>query len=309
MRKFKKVAVLSLGLLVGIAVLGAGSIAVRQHIPDEYIGAERAYLSTEEKQLAEFDSITADRRIALIGSSPVILGLSAEQIETATGIPARNLAMDASRAVFADYAAMVVEHIRPGDVVIIADPNLRKSPQMQLPLRCVRHFGFECMREQTGFAPRIVEDALVLFTDRSFGDEPLARTPRGDFIFSDTPKTIPPKFQAPFPKNGVDNMAKLAGDVRRRGGCPIFVLTPLLPRPEQISLWQNEFTALWRKIDDAGLHDIVVEDSPLWSDPTLFHHDEHPSEPGRKIWTGSVIAKLHEKGLPASCGQVDARSN
>jgi hypothetical protein len=239
------------------------------------------------------------------------MGLSAEQIETATGVPIRNLALDAARAVFEDYAAMVVEHIRPGDVVIIGNPNLRRSPQMQLPLRCVKHFGLECIRKQSGLRPHIIQDALVLFTDRPFGDEVLPRTPRGDFIFPEQPQfeMFRPKFSGPFPKNSADDMAKLAGDVRRRGGCPIFVLTPLLPEPEEIALWQNEFATLWREIDEAGLHDIVVEDSPLWSDRTLFHHDEHMSERGREVWSQSIIAKLQKNGLPGSCRRVDARSN
>jgi hypothetical protein len=308
MRNRKKFALLTLSFLVVAGALVAGSIVVRQHIPDEYIGAQRAYLSWVEGQLAEFDTISG-KRVALIGSSPVIMGLSAEQIETETGVPTRNLAMDAARAVFADYATMVFEHIRPGDVVVIAEPNLRRSPQMQLPLSCVRRFGSECMRDQSGYIPRIVNDALVLFTDRSFGDEHLARTPRGDFIFADAQKTVPPSFQGPFPKNGADNMAKLAKEVRQRGACPIFVLAPILPKSEEIPLWQKEYASLWQQIDAAGLHDLVVADSTLWDDPALFHHDEHPSERGRVIWTGSVIAKMREKGLPASCGQVDARSN
>ena len=310
MRDYKKFTFLALTLLVGSVLLLAGSIVVRQLIPDDYIGAQRAYVSALERQLAEFDSLTRGQRIVLIGSSPVIMGLSAQQIETATGVPTRNLAMDAARAAFQDYAAMVVEHIRPGDVAIIVNPNLRRLPQMQLPLRCVQHFGFECIRKQSGFSPHIIQDALVLFTDRSFGYEALSRTPRGDFIFSEQPKfrTVPPKFNGPYPKNGADDIAKLAMDVRQRGGCPIFVLTPLLTESGESALWQNEFTRLWREIDEAGLHNIMVEDSPLWSDPTLFHHDEHMSERGREVWSRSIIAKLQESGLPGNCGRVDIRS-
>jgi hypothetical protein len=206
---------------------------------------------------------------------------------------------------------MVVEHVRPGDVAVIGNPNLIKQPQMQLPLSCVKHFGFQCIRRQSGLRPHVVQDFLVLFADRSFGYyEALPRTPRGDFIFSGPPQFehFYPKFIGPFPSSGAADMARLATDVRRHGGCPIFVLTPLLPNPRDISRWQNEFTKLWREIDEAGLHDIVVENSPLWKDRTLFHHDEHMSERGREIWTRSVIAKLQENGLPGSCGRVDERS-
>ena len=309
MRQYKKVAFAALSLLLGSVVLVAGSILFRRFIPDEYIGAERAYLSQVERLLVEFDSIKEGRRIALIGSSPVIMGLSAERIETATGVPTRNLALDASRAVFADYAAMVIGHTRPGDVVVIADPNLRKLPQMQLPLSCIRRLGWECIREQPGFGPHIVEDALLLFTDRSFGEEKQRRTPKGDLVFADAQKPVPPKFLAPFPENGAGNMAKLAREVRARGACPVFVLTPLLPMPEERALWQNEVDKLWRDIDAAGLHDVVMEDSPLWRDPALFHHDEHPSERGREIWSDSLIAMLQRNGLPGGCRELDARAN
>ena len=302
----KKFAVVASCLLVVSVLFFAASIVFREHIPDDYIGAQRAYLSALERQLAEFDAITTTQRIALIGSSPVIMGLSAEQIETATGVPTRNLAMDASRSVFGDYAAMVIEHIRPGDVVIIGNPNLRKLPQMELPLTCVKHFGFECIRAQSGLRPRIVQDALVLFTDRAFGYELLPRTPRGDLIFPGKPQyaAFRPKFIGSFPRNGADNMAKFAADVHRHRACPIFVLTPLLPERGEISLWQREFTRLWREIDEAGLHDIVVQDFPLWNDQTLFHHDEHMSERGREVW----ISKCHRQvARKRATGQLPAK--
>jgi hypothetical protein len=309
-RRSRKFTLVAFSLLVVIVLL-AGSVVVRKSIPDEYISAQRAYFAQLEGQLADFDSVSAGQRIALVGSSPVMLGLSAEQIESATGVPTRNLAMNSSRAVFQDYAAMVAEHIRPGDVVIIADPNLRKPPQMQLPLSCVKHFGFECIRLQEGFQPHIVQDALVLFTDRSFGDEESHRTPHGDYIFPNPPQfeMFRPKFVGPFPKNSAGDMAKIAMDVRRHGGCPIFVLTPLLPESAEVPLWQNEFTKLRRAMDEAGLHDIVVEDSPIWNEQTLFHHDEHMSERGREVWTGMIIAKLQKNGLPGSCERVNARSD
>ena len=307
MANYKKFAVTASGL-VGAMILLAGSIALRQRIPDEYIGAQRAYLSQVERQLAEFDSLTTGRRIALIGSSPVIMGISAAQIEAAVGVPTRNLAMDASRSVFEDYAAMVLEHVRPGDVVIIANPNLMKLPQMELPLECVKHFGFECIRPQEGLRPRIIQDALVLFTDRAFGYELLPRNSRGDFIFPRKPQfeSFRPKYRGPFPKDGAGQMARLAADVRHHGACPIFVLTPILPEPGELALWQNEFTRLWQGIDQAGLRDLVVRDSPLWNDRTLFHHDQHMSERGREIWTGSIIARLRANGLPGTCGRNEA---
>jgi hypothetical protein len=173
----------ALSLLVGSVVLLAGSIVLRQLIPDDYIGAQRFYLSALERQLAEFDSLTTDQRIVLIGSSPVIMGLSAQQIETATGVPTRNLAMDAVRADFQDYAVMVVEHLRRGDVAIIGNPNLRKSPQMQLPLRCVKHFGFECIRKQSGLSSHIIQDALVLFTDRPLAMGRSSNATRRSYFF------------------------------------------------------------------------------------------------------------------------------
>jgi hypothetical protein len=304
--RYRKVVALS--LLVVVVLLGT-SIAVRKLIPDEYIGAERAYLSQVESLLTDFDSLSQGQRIALVGSSPVILGLSAEQIENATGVPTRNLALNSSRGVFRDYTAMIAQHIRPGDVVIIANPNLRKAPQMELPLTCVRHFGFECIRMQDGFQPHIVQDSLVLFTNQSFGEEATRRTARGDYVFEEPQfQRFPGKF-APFPQNSAQDMAEIAMDVRRHGGCPIFVLTPFLTDSKNLPLWQGEVTKLWRNIDEAGLNDVVVEDSPIWNERTLFHHDDHMSERGREIWTRMILAKLEKSGLPGRCGRIDAQAN
>jgi hypothetical protein len=306
MRDLKRFTKVGLGLLAAGAVLLAGSVVLRRNIPDDYIGAQRYYLTELEELLAEFDTLATGRRIVLIGSSPVLIGLSAEQIETATGVPTRNLAMNASRAVFADYATMVFDHMRPGDVAIIVNPNLSRAPRLEIELRCVRDFTFDCFREQPGRLPRIVNDMLVLFTDRAFAYEVVPRTERGDTIFPEEPtlQTRPARFAGPFPENGAEDLAELAAEVRRRGGCPIIVLTPLLPAPEERALWQTEFDKLWGRIDQAGLTNIVVEDSPLWGDLALFHHHEHPSEPGRERWTESVIAKMQENGLPGGCGGV-----
>src|SRR5215469_9434149 len=98
-------------------------------------------------------------------------------------------------------------------------------------------------------------------------------------------------------------------EVRGHGGCPIFLLTPMLTQPADVAPWQKEFDKLWGELDKAGLRNVVVEGSPLWNDRMLFHHDEHMSEQGREIWTRMVIAKLQKDGLPDSCGRVNARSN
>ena len=65
MHGYKKSTLVALSLLVGVVLL-AGTIVVRRLIPDEYIGAQRAYFSELEGQLAEFDSLTTGQRIAFI---------------------------------------------------------------------------------------------------------------------------------------------------------------------------------------------------------------------------------------------------
>ena len=306
MSGYKKITRAGVALILVGALLFAFGLVLRRTIPDTYIGAQRAYLTELERQLAEFDTIASGRRIALIGSSPVILGLSAKQIESATGIPTRNLAMNASRGVFKEYAAMVFEHLRPGDIAVIVNPNVTRLPLLEMPLSCVWQFGLKCIRDQGGRRPRFIEDAMVLFTDRAFGYETSPRSSRGDFIFpEDSPlQSIPRAFTGPFPKNTASDLAELAEVARRDGLCPIIALTPLLPQPEEHALWQSEFDELYQELGRAGLRDIVVQGAQLWSDPSLFHHHEHPSERGREIWSQSVIAKLQEGTLPEGCARA-----
>jgi len=160
---------------------------------------------------------------------------------------------------------------------------------------------------QSGYRPRIVEDALVLFTGHSFGSEPLNRTPRGDFVFSESAKTktVPPKFSGPFPKNDARDIAELAMEVRRHGGVSDLRVHAAPARTEEVVSGRTQFANLRAQIDAAGLHDsngrgfaLVERCQPF---PSRRAHD--------RAWGGrsgrqSIIAKIAHSGLPGSCAQA-----
>src|SRR6202012_5061160 len=75
-------------------------------------------------QLARGMTQDADTpRILLLGSSPAVLGLSAEKIAAATKLPTFNLAAPTSVEFFPDYMEMMMPFVRPDDVVVLSDPN------------------------------------------------------------------------------------------------------------------------------------------------------------------------------------------
>jgi len=285
MAVYKRIALVSLVLWLG-STLGVAYILALED-------TQRADL---DALLADLDTVKGEPRIVLVGSSQVVLGLSADRMTRATGIPARNAGVYAGRGGFREYFRLVMARIRPKDVVIVSPPIGAGIEIGSRHFGCSHPSGLDCVLSNWKAAPRIVE-----FSQRSAVVPTLQfeRDPKGDAVFSGRAAIpIPEKGRKPtFSADSVKVVREQVDMIRARGACPVIAFPPHLAREDTLADWEGEFTRAKNALHDAGLGDVVVETMLIQTDPHIFLHDVHHMNPeGREIWTKLVLDDLAKHG-------------
>src|SRR5260221_3071616 len=108
MAVYKRLALVALGLWIASSLIAALVVASGD--------TRRAAL---DSKLDDLDTVKAERRIVLVGSSNVGLGLSAGRLTELSGIPARNAALIAARSGLNEYFRIVMERVHANDVVVV----------------------------------------------------------------------------------------------------------------------------------------------------------------------------------------------
>lgn len=226
-------------------------------------------------------------RILLVGSSPVVFGLSAKDLQAATGCRAVNLAALSVAHVLNDHLENVLDLARPGDVVVLSD---RLWTQLNAePPPCEGSVKLRCLRQWFRLVPNLNE-AIARLRGHS-----VRRDANGDLL--DFPD-LPPDPSRPL-DGPVDNLAfrldRISSQVqiiRSRGALPLLAPTPALVRPEARSLVERDLSRLATLVDarvgpGVWLTPVVNTDA---RSTTL--DGQHASAAGRRQWTAQVAAAL-----------------
>ncbi len=282
---YKRIAIVSLGLWLATTFGVAYVLAIED--------TQRAEL---EALLAELDGVKDQPRIVLVGSSNVVLGLSADRMTLATGIPTRNAAVYAGRHGFREYFRLVMDRIRPKDVVIVSPPIGFGFDVGSRPFGCSDPSGLDCVMYNWKAAPRLVEFSQRFVLVSPF---PFERNAKGDVVFSKRGAfPVPEKGRKPtFSEDSVRVVREQVDMIRARGGCPVIAFPPQLVREDKLAEWQEEFARAKAALHGAGLEDFVVDAMMIQTDPRIFFYDVHHMNPeGREIWTKLVLDDLAKHG-------------
>ena len=261
-------------------------------------------LAVEDTQRAELDALLTDldgvkgeRRIVLVGSSQVVLGLSADRIMAATGIPARNAAVYEGRHGFRDYFRIVVSRVRPKDIVVVSPPVGVGIDAGSRPFGCADPSSLDCLLYNWKPAPRLVDFSRRFIIVSPF---PNQRTAKGDVVFGAKPGDTPTpgkKIRPTFSADTVRVVREQAEMIRARGACPVFAFPPQLVLDDARAEWQEEFDRARAALRTAGLEDVVVGSMLINTDPRNFYHDDHHMNPtGRNLWTQMLLDDLLQSG-------------
>lgn len=240
-----------------------------------------------QQQLVEMDVITDEKRILIYGSSGLLLGISAQSLQSITGRSSRNFSTTGFGGQFESAIALMGLHIKKGDILVIGDRQFRnpqpKSLQWYESLRSIKHL-----------IPLIPELSSYL--------RPVAISPRtsyGDLLH------YPPAYFGltkynPNPSYDISNIETMRMQiklVRQTGGCPVLVLVPLLVKQSERSSFETATTQLLSLADSAGLSAHVLKVSSIETDDSLFVDQEHLSAKGRARWTAAIGREMLERNV------------
>jgi hypothetical protein len=289
MRAYRKFALVSFALWVTSTAI----IAIVMALDD------RAREAELDAILSDLDAIKTERRIVLVGSSNVVLGLSAEQLSKSLGIPARNTAAYAARNSFDDYFRLVMERVRPNDLVLVSAPmGIVALETGSEPFSCKDRPMPLCVIRYWKLAPRLLELIRDPFWIPKW---PAQRTSEGDAVFSqdrERGSSLPAATNARSPKFSENSVAIVRVHIqmiRARGACAAFAFPPRLVYDDNKPAWEEEFARAKAAFKAAGLEDALVGSMLVHTNPRDFLNDaHHMSSSGREIWTQMLVKDLRE---------------
>jgi len=305
MHAFKPITIAALWTWITMFVLGA-------ILPWETAADFRTFISSYFKQLEKMDAIHAPRRILLMGSSPIIMGLSAAQIQENTAIPTYNIGIFGSRTFFDDYFQTTLQHVKPGDIVVVSDPRLINDVYKTQTIHCLQNLDISCLQFTPHLLPKLYDAVKILMPEESKPTiDYIRQDSHGDYspslnrgVMARAP-TFPRKFSSHFSNNTIEKIAQIVRDVRARGGCPIVMFIPFYIVNSEQPLWDSEFKKLWQRLDDLKIGDFVFERSPVTTSNAIFGiANEHLNEEGRRDWTQAFIDALRARQFNA-CASID----
>lgn len=225
-------------------------------------------------------------RVLLVGSSPAVFGLSARQVQDATGCRSANLAGLSIGIQLTGYLETMAPRLRPGDVVVLSDwcwiVDCGRHPW---PRKFVHHL------KAVPSLGRVVREVMQWDDGRSeFGDLlNFQGAPPEDQARSEI--SIRPVADA---LRLVEYQKRL---IEERGATAIFAPPPFLAHPAQAR-------ALARQLDSHSAALGAWAGRSRWVDPealsdtSLFVDEHHASPAGRDRWTGRVIGAVRAARTP-----------
>lgn len=246
------------------------------------------YAASPARQWLQAASVReAPCRVFLVGSSPVVFGLSAGTLSRSTGCSVVNASHTNIGTQVDQYLALTLKHVRPGDYVVLTDRRWTDLPLK--PNTCADAPGWRCFLSSVRPVPYAMGDYKALTGSAYPRDE------RGDLIRFPPPAS---RFAAlpAAPLNDVEyrlqRMSRQVAMIRQRGAHALLAAAPLLVEQAAQPAVQHEFLRFDQlvrsRIGPATWVPPLVE-----TEVGLFVLDgQHASQRGRIAWTAQVEAAL-----------------
>lgn len=226
-------------------------------------------------------------RVLLVGSSPMIFGVSAAELQSATGCASVNLGALAVAHQLNDYLSDVLRLAQAGDIVVLSDrlwltPGIQSQPCDDGPV-------WQCVLPRLTLVPNINEDWVLL---RGFR---LARSKQGDLL--DFPMLPPERGSTTgsLAGNADYRIARLVAQVeaiRARGALPVLAAAPVLVTPQNradVELAAQQLGLLVEQRYGPGVWLSPPIDTTVGG-TTL--DGQHATPLGRRRWTAMIVAAV-----------------
>jgi hypothetical protein len=296
MRASKRITLLAIGLWLVSCVIGSV-------FPWEVIDGARNGMDTAHNVLLAADRAEGTGRILLLGSSPVVLGISAKEIERRTGMPTFNIGVSDAAEFFDDYMSRVLPYIRKGDVVIVSDPRWLDPTRQKLSPGCTEQIAGNCLGWRFAALPHLsLAGRFVMNLHQPIGIVPADRDARGDNTAMDPGRLHKPVRTMPPPDRiaalDVRQMAGIVDELHRHDACPLLALGPVFVSESEQAAWDSQVSSLQSAVFKSGYGRFLLSDDVLRTDRADFLDSyEHPSALGRSDWTNRIIARLMDRSM------------
>jgi hypothetical protein len=272
---------------------GIWLVAVVTHATVTSTSFFRFWMINLEHKLEKFAAQKAACRIFLIGSSPIVFGLSATQLQAETGCAAANFGMLAGADVLDDYLQMVLRNVNSGDVVVLRDRDWT-YPELKTT-RCEDKPVWLCFVLSLDLSPSLRQD-FVFLTDPIW-----SRSVNGDLI------SFPPYVgrlarisNAPLPDSDfrLKILAAQAANIESRGAHAILAAVPMLVSETARPGLELAFARFATEVKATTGPSTQWLGPLLETDVAMFTMDgQHSSEAGRRRWTKLVAASVVRSGF------------
>lgn len=278
MRASKWIALLAVALWASAVLVHAVHFAV----PSLWLSQSKGY-----RILQALDAAPGRCRIILVGSSPVVFGLSANILQKATGCATVNVGQIAVGHALNLYLESVLSRVRPGDWVVLAD----RQWEQRLDRRETCEYGWSlvCITKFLRMTPHLSED-LGRFDGFGFH-----RTRQGDLV----------EYPGMAPRLGTDQKVDVdettcrlrrvehqVQAIRAAGARPLLAPVPFLVPEYARPQVERQLAMLSAQVRKSVGAEIWLTPS-VYSEAGLFTGDgEHLSEAGRRRWTAEVLQAI-----------------
>jgi hypothetical protein len=296
MRASKRITLVAIGLwLVSCAV---GSL-----FPWEVVNNARIGMDEVQGVLLVADREKGSGRILLLGSSPVVLGISAKEIEQRTGMPTFNIGVSDAAEFFDDYMNRILPHIRKGDIVVVSDPRWLDPSRQKLAPGCTERIAGNCLGWWFGTLPHLsLAGRFVMNLHQSIGIVPVERDARGDYAALDPSRLHKPVRTMPPPERNaaedLKQMTQIVDELHRHDACPLLALGPVFVSEREQATWDGQVNSLQSAVFKSGYGRFLLSDGVLQTDRANFLDSyEHPSALERRNWTNRIIGRLMDRSM------------
>ena len=276
MRGFRIVSIIALLLWLSSLILTALAT------PNKQLHEDALFM----RQLNEMEGTTEHKRIFIYGSSGLLLGISAEELQLLSGRVVRNLSTTGRGGQIESAIALMSPHIQNGDIVLIGDRSYRESHRVN-----------NSLASHLRRIPKL--NSLIPNLRAYFGASSPLRTRYGDLINYPSTNILSTDYDISpvYNSENIDYMKRQVNLVKQSGGCPVLVLVPVLVNQNEREVFENATRQLFSLADSVGLAPHVLHAYSIETDKSLFVDQDHMSRKGRTRWTTSIGKELIERHL------------
>jgi hypothetical protein len=297
MRGSKRITLLAVGLWLMSCIVGS-------LFPWEVVYRARMGLDEIYDVFAVADQIKGQRRVLLVGSSPIVIGMSARQIEQRTGLPTFNVGINDAAEFFDDYMSRILPHVRKGDIVVVSDPRWLDPSRAKLAPGCTEKVAGNCLGWWFNALPHLSLVSRFLFDfHHVIGAKVIDRDAHGDNDAMDPTRlhkavdTMPP-LNKMIAALDIKQMAQIIDEFHRHEACPLLAVGPVYVNEREKALWNSQVTSLQSAVSKSGYGRFLLADDVLQTDRANFLDSyEHPSPLERDSWTNRIIDRLTDRSM------------